>query len=306
MTEIARREDNLPAIPMQSAPAALVEWAQAASAANQLARPLCQTEFVPTHFRGNEAAATAAILYGAEAGLSPLQALQGIYVISGRPALYARTMLAVTLAAGHEVYTEESTDVRAVVNAKRRGTQNTERVVVTIDQAKKAGWTKNSKYTTEPATMLLARAQSQACRRIAPDAMLGMAYSAEELQDDDGSPAPIKRTARRTAKAEPAPSAEPDLEPDDAGAITPAQLTKLHACLGSLGITDREEGLAVLSDVAGRDLDTSKALTRDEATAVIDHLERRAREVGEPEPVEPAVEPGFEGWPTTARPGGDG
>lgn len=187
----------------------LMAWARAAKAANDLAIPLCQTSFVPEHFQGKPGEATAAILYGAEAGLSPLQALQGVYVISGKPAMYARTLMAVVLGAGHQVWTESESDTRVIVCGRRRGSDQIERAIWTIDRAKKAGYTRNSKYQTDPQAMLLARAQSDVCRRVAPDALLGMAYSVEELQDaDDDTPPPAKRTVKRQtpAAAEPAPA----------------------------------------------------------------------------------------------------
>ena len=274
--------------PVSSAPAALVEWANAAKAAHSLAAPLCRTDFVPQHFRGNEAAATAAILFGAEAGLSPLQALQGIYVIGGRPAMYSRTMLAVTLAAGHEVRTMESTDARAVVEAQRRGSSHVEKVVVTIDQAKRAGWTNNKKYSSEPAVMLLARAQSQACRRVAPDALLGMAYSAEELQDDDAPAAPVRTASRRKPKAEAPEPVEPDLEPEDVDRITEPQSRKLHAILREQGL-DRNAALQTFSSMLGRDVTSSKELSRAEASLVIDSLDVESAAEPEPEPEWPEV-----------------
>ena len=226
--------------------------------------------------------------------------------------MYTRTMLAITLAAGHEVNTEDSTDSRAIVVGRRRGSQHTERVVVTMDQAKKAGWTKNSKYNTEPATMLLARAQSQVCRRVAPDALLGMAYSAEELDDDNPATVSVTRGAgTRTVKRATAPepeepeldiaaadaAAEPAqpaldkavigmiLEPDP---ITPAQLKKLHAAMTSVGITDRDDGLAYICAQIDREITTSKDLSKHEAMQVIDALEAAA---------EPTVEP----WPETPQ-----
>jgi hypothetical protein len=273
----------------ERAPAALIAWAEAAHAANQLAKPLCQTDFVPASFRGKEHDATAAILMGAEVGLSPLQALQGIFVISGRPAMYARTMLAITLAAGHEVYVEESTDSRAIVCGRRKGSQHLERVVITIDQARKAGWTKNSKYNSEPAAMLLARGQSQVCRRIAPDALAGVAYSAEEAEDENPPTVTVtaradtpKRTARRaTPPPTPEPpldeaqtTPEPDPEPEpDADLITPAQLRKLHVVLGEQGLNQRDDALSYLSTYTGREITTSKALTKREASEIIDALE---------------------------------
>lgn len=289
MTEIATISTP-PA--QQSAPAQLVAWADAASAAHRLAVPLCKTEFVPQHFRGNEHAATAAILYGAEAGLSPLQALQGIYVISGRPAMYARTMLAITLSAGHEVWTEESTDTRVIVCGRRRGSQQVERVVWTLDRAKRAGYTKNAKYNSDPQAMLKARADSDVCRRIAPDALLGMAYSVEELEDEQPAQTTAvtrgdgpRRTARRAVAApvpepeldDPPPATSADAEPEPPVAtdepITAPQLKKLHAAMGNVGLSDRDAGLEYLSEQLGREVGSSKELSKAEASLVIDRLE---------------------------------
>lgn len=295
---------------------AIHAWAQAASDAHKLVTPLVGTDFVPAHFRPKitpnstaeerdaayrqaTASATAAVLYGAEAGLSPLQALQGIYVISGRPAMYARTMLALVLSKGHEVWTEDVTDSRAVVCARRKGSEHVERVIFTMDQAKRAGYTTNTRYQKGPQDMLLARAQAGACRRVAPDALLGMAYAAEELLDDmaaeSGEPA-ARRTARRVtavrqlpepvepaaAPAEPGGPPlpgetgyddEPAAEPTPEG-ITAQQQKKLHATFGDLGIktADRDRRLAIVSAVLGRDVASSADLSVDEASFLIDQL----------------------------------
>ncbi len=294
MTDIALRGDLAPAI--IEAPSMLVAWANAAGAAHQLAGPLCRTDFVPAHFKGNPDAATAAILYGAEAGLSPLQALQGVYVIGGKPAMYARTLLAVTLSKGHQVWTEELTDSRAVVCGRRRGTEHVERVVWSMDRARKAGYTKNAKYNTDPQSMLLARAQADVCRRIAPDALLGMAYSVEELEDEAvpkttmQREAPAKRTMRRSS-TEPPPVEEPALEPPALGGdggevdtppasepITRPQLSKLHALFGELGVVQREQRLVLVAEIVGRHAGSLNDLTKAEASRLIDTLEQRAQQ----------------------------
>ncbi len=326
MTELSLRDDRPVAVTEQpNAPASLIAWAEAARAANQLAVPLCRTDFVPAHFRGNADAATAAILYGAEAGLSPLQALQGVYVISGRPAMYARTLLAVALGAGHQVWTEELTDHRAIVCGRRRGGSTVERAVWTIDRAKKAGYLKNQKYSTDPQAMLLARAQSDVCRRIAADALLGIASSVEELEDETPTAGPsLNRTTSnggpRTARRAPAPPpAEPDLEqprqiakppadsqtaekpaaqpaaePSQPGPpdvpITPQQSKKLHAAMNEAGMTDRDLRLAFCVDQIGRDITTSSDLTKAEASRVLDALaELGDSDQDEPEPPEPEL-----------------
>lgn len=273
--------------------ASIVAWADAASAAARLVGPLVETEFVPAHFRGQVESATAAVLFGAEVGLTPLQSLQGVYVISGKPAMYARTMLAVTQARGHEVWTEEVTDGKAIVCGKRKGSQHTERVVWTLQRAQKAGYTRNSKYNSDPQAMLLARAQAEVCRRIAADALLGMAYSVEELEDETGTatvsatvegPRKVKRAALEAVPAPPLdeePPAEPELpesQEPDGGADprdaepTKAQLTKLNILLQEAGFTEREAKLAELSTRVGRELSSSKDLTRAEASSLIDGM----------------------------------
>lgn len=288
MSELAVYDGNPTLLTSEIGPSSISAWAQAASDAARLVGPLVQTDFVPQHFRGQVAAATAAVLYGAEAGLSPLQALQGVYVISGKPAMYARTLLAVTLAQGHEVWTEELTDSRAVVCGKRRGSQRVEKVTWTIERARKAGYTKNAKYQSDPQSMLLARAQSDVCRRIAPDALLGMAYSVEELEDEaPGELAETPKAAKRTARRAPlTPVPEPALDPDEPIDLVPAdtdprdvpatkdQVTKLNIQLQEAGITDRDEKLMYLSGSVGREITSSKDLTKAEAHSLIDALER--------------------------------
>jgi hypothetical protein len=69
-------------------------------------------------------------------------------------------------------------------------------------------------------------------------------------------------------KAEPAKRSEPAL-------VSKPQLAKIHAQLTDLGITDRENGLAILTDYAerGEPMESSKDLTRAEASKVIKRLD---------------------------------
>ena len=184
----------------------LVAWGQAARSAYELAKGLTVTQFVPDTFRNKPEEAMAAIIAGAEVGLSPMQALQSTFVIGGRPAYYARTMVALTQSHGHEVWTKELTPTKAVVCGRRQGSDNVEAVTVTLDQARKAGWTRNKKYDTEPESMLYARAASAVCRRIAADALLGIPYSAEELADEaEAGKGPTTRKVSRSRVGEPTP-----------------------------------------------------------------------------------------------------
>lgn len=294
--------------------AGLTAWAQAARDAAEFVRPLMQTDFIPAHFRpkGNSpeafqlalASGTAAVLYGADLGISPLQALQNLYVIGGRPAMYAGLMVAIVQGNGHEIWTEELTDSRAVVCGQRRGSVHVERAVFTIARARQAGYTRNKKYTDDPQSMLLARAQADCCRRVARDALLGIGYSAEEMLDEEAAeatgPAAGSKTmkrAPRAAKVEtsatdlpragrgseqppaiggPPLPGEEDANADALDVITPAQLKKLQTVLTKLEIADREAGLRILSALAERPVESSKTLTTVEAGAVIERLDALA------------------------------
>lgn len=172
----------------------LVAWAEGLSAAHRIGAALCQTAFVPAHFKNKPEEAAAAILYGDEIGLTPTQALQNLYVISGKPALYARAMVALVLAAGHEVWTVSKSDAQVTVAGRRRGSSHVIEETWTTARASKAGYTNNKKYSSDPQAMLYARAAADVCRQVAPDALAGLAYSVEESELDE--PQPTTRTVR--------------------------------------------------------------------------------------------------------------
>ncbi|WP_345600470.1 hypothetical protein, partial [Thermocatellispora tengchongensis] len=161
----------------------LAEWAQELTAAHQLGTALCGTDFVPADFRGKPEAAAAAILAGKSLGLDPMNALSNIFVVHGRPALYARTMAALVMNAGHEVIRTAASPESVTVAARRKGQTQWTEFTWTIQRAQQAGYMSNKKYTTDPIAMLTAKAQAEACRTIAPDVLTGVAsVSVEEVE----------------------------------------------------------------------------------------------------------------------------
>ena len=68
----------------------------------------------------------------------------------------------------------------------------------------------------------------------------------------------------------------PDTAPTAPDAITPEQTRDLFAALTSAGLADRATGLAYIAEIIGRVVETSKELTRGEASAVIDALKGEA------------------------------
>ena len=293
--------------------AAMIEaTAHALVHAHQIGEALCRTAFVPTHFRGKPEDAAAAILFGSTIDMDPVTALQNIFVIGGKPALYARTMVAIVMSKGHKIWTEDESEGSVTVCGQRRGSETVERVTWTTEMAERAGYLTNAKYKTDPRSMLYARASGDVARRIAPDALLGMAHNFEELsisQLDErpalGSVSPTAPAAERMgailgttsgagpdvgASAEPptvsvhsSPEAEPAPEPDP---ITSAQVKKIAAAMGEAGITVRTDALKYVNDVLpeGRAVASRNELTKDEASRVIEALEA---DLAQPFPVAP-------------------
>lgn len=208
----------------------LMRQAEAMSAAHKLATVLCNTSMVPATFRGKPDDGAAAILYGAEVGLKPQQALQQVFVVHGQPAIYARTMAALLKAKGYTFSTVETSDTSVTVEGHSpRGER--EISTWTIDRAKKAGYTSNKKYQSDPQAMLYAKALSEVARKLAPDVLLGIKYAAEDLELE-----PVKMTATRQdvaaqALAAPAPKKkqERNFAEELAGITDPGGLQPLMA-----------------------------------------------------------------------------
>ena len=142
----------------------------------------------PKEYAGKPEAIVVAIQMGMEVGLQPLQALQSIAVINGKPALYGDAALAlVKTHPEFEWVREDDLDTIRKNNAakciiKRR---NQPEVVMTftMEDAKKAGLQgKTGPWSTYPNRMLQMRARGFAIRDAFPDALKGI-ITAEEAQD---------------------------------------------------------------------------------------------------------------------------
>ena len=149
---------------------------------------VANSDFAPKDFRGKPASCVLAIQAGAEIGLSPMQALQSIAVVNGRPSIFGDAALAVAKASSVCEYVTEAVEgdgeqMVATCTAKRRGYPTPTVVKFTVADAKKAGlWGKTGPWTQYPRRMLQMRARGFALRDAFPDALRGM-VTAEEAQD---------------------------------------------------------------------------------------------------------------------------
>jgi hypothetical protein len=140
---------------------------------------------VPEIYQGNPGAILVAIQMGAEVGLAPMQALQNIAVINGRPSVWGDAGLAIVK--NHPDFVSITEDVRedgTTVTLCRRGQPEVVRAF-NFDLAKEAGLLdKKGPWQNYPMRMMQMRARWWAMRDQFPDALRGI-HSAEESQDID-------------------------------------------------------------------------------------------------------------------------
>jgi hypothetical protein len=146
------------------------------------------SDFAPKDFRGKPESCLLAIQHGAELGLSPMQSLQSIAVVNGRPSVYGDTALAVCKGSPvcewvRETIEGEGEHMVAVCQAKRRGDAQPVESRFGVAEAKKAGlWGKQGPWTQYPRRMLQMRARGFALRDAFPDVLRGL-VTAEEAAD---------------------------------------------------------------------------------------------------------------------------
>jgi hypothetical protein len=149
----------------------------------EMATVLSKSSLIPKDFQGNPGNVLVAIQWGMELGLAPMQALQSIAVINGRPSLWGDAVIA--LCKSHpicewvrETFDEDGT---AVCTTQRRGDPEPVERRFSMADATKAGLSsKTGPWTQYPRRMLQMRARSWCLRDAYPDLLRGMAVADEE------------------------------------------------------------------------------------------------------------------------------
>ncbi|MCW1908593.1 MAG: recombinase RecT [Candidatus Saccharibacteria bacterium] len=162
---------------------------------------IAQSSFCPQVFRGKPGDVLVCLQMGQELGLKPMQALQNIAVINGRPSLWGDAMLAVCRQSPEFEYINENVKEDTMVATCVIKRKNEPEFVSTFskEDAKVASlWGKQGPWTQYPKRMLQMRARGFCLRDSFPDLLRGI-ISSEEAQDIpaanyDGAPA---KKARR-------------------------------------------------------------------------------------------------------------
>ena len=153
--------------------------------AMEYAQIIANSTMVPKNYQGKPGDILVAVQMGAELGLKPIQALQNIAVINGRPSVYGDALLALVQAHPSfedvkEAFDEKTNTATCMVKRKN---QDEYTVSFSSEDAKKAGlWGKAGPWSQYPKRMLQMRARSFALRDKFADALSGL-IMAEEAQD---------------------------------------------------------------------------------------------------------------------------
>jgi len=148
---------------------------------------ISRSNFVPKDYKGKAGDILVAVQMGGEIGLPPMQALQNIAVINGRPSLWGDAALAVCQNHPKYEYIKEMIhegkdgNHKAICMVKRKNEEEY-KVTFSVEDAKKAGlWGRQGPWSNYPKRMLQMRARGFALRDKFSDALNGMIFREEAM-----------------------------------------------------------------------------------------------------------------------------
>lgn len=161
---------------------------QTVDEAMKFGKMLADSDFAPKDFRGKPASCVLAVQHGAEIGLGPMQSIQSVAVINGRPSIWGDAALALAMGSAVCEYVRERIEgdgdsLTAICETKRRGYPSASLTQFSVADAKRAGlWGKQGPWSQYPKRMLQLRARGFALRDSFPDVLKGL-VTGEEAQD---------------------------------------------------------------------------------------------------------------------------
>lgn len=173
--------------------------------AMQMADMLSKSQMIPKCYQGKPQDTLVAMMMGSELGLNPIQSLQNIAVINGKPSIYGDAMLA--LVQNHPAFggikeTFDDASLTASCTVWRKGGERHTQMFSKADAEAAGLWGKVGPWKQYPKRMLAFRARGFALRNQFADALAGL-ISREEAEDmpveRDITPPPFRETNQHPA-----------------------------------------------------------------------------------------------------------
>jgi hypothetical protein len=115
-----------------------------------------------------------ALQAGREIGLAPMEAMNSLYFVNGKVAMYGEAVPNQIMRAGHQIKWGKCDATQAEVTIIRGDNGEKMTTKFTMKEAEERGYTSNQVYKKFPENMLKWRALSMTAKFIAPDALRGV------------------------------------------------------------------------------------------------------------------------------------
>ena len=266
------------------------------------AKAVCQSDIIPTVYRGKPANILVAVGYGAPLGLTPMQSLQDISVINGKPTASASFIASHVRMAGHKLRVKKDEKALSVTATIVRSDDPDYPISVTRDKAwaQQMGLLNKDNYRKQPLTMLTWRAITAVGREACPEILYGVQYSPDELHDldtnsdvlaevvdDEQQPSRQKRRGYGS-RARQNPVEQAEQQPQS---CTPEQAEAIFTMLRDCGVASNEEAEQVLHRLTGKHGLTPRLVGRQDADNLLadpDSVKRKImqalQEIRKPQP----------------------
>lgn len=254
------------------------------------AKAMAVSNLLPVAYQNHPENVLVALEQGRALGIAPIQAMNQINVIKGKPALSADLIAALVRRAGHRLRVEgDDTYAQATIIRADDPDYIPKPIRWDMERAKRAGLLGNPSWQKYPAAMLRARAISEAARAWANDALYGFIYTPEELDNswlpdsDPDTGEPVHNAPAPTPVQSQAPQPQP-AAPDPA-LLNQAQIEGIQGGFADLGLTAVKVAESIRYYTKGR---TSKLyeMTVEEGKALARHINERLQQAQEEPPVD--------------------
>jgi hypothetical protein len=181
---------------------------------------IAKSDLVPEGYKGKPANCIIAVQMGAEIGLPPMQAIQGIAVINGRPSVWGDALRALILSAPDLDDVIETDDGAAATCVIKRKGRSPVTATFSIKDAEAAGLAgKAGPWKNYPKRMRQHRAFAFAARDSYADRLKGLQVAEEQL-DVDAERTTVSISEPRRVGELAAPAIDVKAEPQPAAATT--------------------------------------------------------------------------------------
>ena len=251
---------------------------------------IANSDLVPVAYRKKPGNVLVAWGLGAAMGLDRMESFYRIDVIQGKPCASSELIASNVRKAGHKlrVTINEDEQWAEATIIRRDDPDNPITVRRTSEWAKRMGLSQKDNYVKQLVTMLAHRAITAVARFGAPEALYGVQYTADELQDlgpaaDEKTRGPVTAATFTAPKAEepamPVLNAAPGKSDAQDAPVTPEQIADLSALFEQAGFetdarttTFREQRAEYMTEVLGTEVKSTRDITPVQADQVIEAL----------------------------------